>query len=53
MENNQSIDFIKALLSGKEVKCPVCGKGILTSDTDPSNSHFFYCTDCDNTVNIN
>lgn len=53
MGNNQSIDFVKALLSGKEVKCPMCGKGILKSDTEPAKSHFFYCTYCKNTVNIN
>lgn len=53
MENKQSLEFIKALLNGEEVKCPKCNKGVLKSDTEPSKSHYFYCTECDNTVNIN
>lgn len=53
MENNKSLEFIKSLLKGEEVKCPKCNKGVLKSDTEPSRSHYFYCTQCDNTVNIN
>lgn len=53
MESKQSLEFIKSLLNGEKVKCPKCNKGVLISDTDPSQSHFFYCTSCDNTVNIN
>lgn len=53
MENKQSLDFIKALLKGEKIKCPKCKEGVLKSDTEPSQSHFFYCTHCDNTVNIN
>lgn len=53
MENKQSLDFIKALLNGEKIKCPKCKEGVLKSDTEPSQSHFFYCTHCDNTVNIN
>ena len=52
MDKNKSLDLILALRSGKNVKCPECNKGTLKSDTDPAKSHFFYCTDCKNTVNI-
>lgn len=53
MENKQSLDFIKSLLNGEKVKCPKCNEGIFKSDTEPAKSHYFYCTHCDNTVNIN
>ncbi len=52
MDNNESLQFILALRSGKTVKCPECKKGTLKCDSDPKISHFFYCTNCKNTINI-
>ena len=52
MENNKSLKLIIALRKGEKVKCPKCNKGVLKSNTEPSKSHFFFCTQCENTVNI-
>lgn len=48
-----SVQFIKELREGKEVKCPECKEGIIRTNYDPKISHYFCCDKCKLELNIN
>lgn len=52
MEKVNPVEFIKRLRNGETPVCPECGKGIVSTENDPRNSHFFSCNKCDFMVNI-
>lgn len=49
------IDMVKMLndlRSGKPVECPFCKEGHFVPVGDPETTHGFYCSKCNEQVNI-
>lgn len=46
-------EMMKNLRDGKEVSCPLCGKGHLKPIGDCTTTHCFECNECKKKLNIN
>lgn len=46
------VSFIKDLRSGKTVVCPSCNEGHFVPVGDPATTHGFFCSKCNEQINI-
>lgn len=51
-ERIDMVQFLKDLRAGKQVSCPECQKGHFVPVGDAETTHGFFCSECNNQVNI-
>jgi hypothetical protein len=51
-ERFDMVQLLKDLRAGKRVPCPECQKGHFIPVGDAETTHGFFCSECNNQVNI-